>query len=69
MVQGQLGKTNSFHFQILSKIALTQQSCREDQVDCSVWQTSIVKRFTWIAHMVKCADAQPCRIITNIIEL
>lgn len=37
MAQGQLGKTNSFHFQILSKIALTQQSCREDQVDGSVW--------------------------------
>jgi hypothetical protein len=43
-VQVQLGKTNSKHFQILSKLALTQQSCREDQVDGSVCGTSNSKR-------------------------
>jgi len=44
MVQVQLEKTNSKHFQILSKLALTQQSCREDQVDGSVCGTNDSKR-------------------------
>jgi len=44
MVQVQLEKNNSKHFQILSKLALTQQSCREDQVDGSVCGTNDSKR-------------------------
>lgn len=72
MVQGQLGKTNSKHFQILSKLALTQQSCREDQVDGSVCGASNSKmlHMEWPPigdHKTKCADALSCRSIIDMI--